>query len=184
LNYLVTFASDTPTQEQCQDLYEEESGLTGEALEGTVIFDQTRQIYAKWYTVYDLWEIFAGGAGGDTVSVANNSGVLGIVTGSNEAGKVFVETDGSLSLNGYDTLTSDINDNTNAIAEKLTIPTGDAEQVLDGTGTPKDFIGTTSTTAMAGDTSVQPQSTADYQVGTADGSWTTFVAALEALPGW
>jgi hypothetical protein len=42
----------------------------------------------------------------------------------------------------------------NDINSKLTIPTGGANQVLDGTGAPKNFLGTTATTALAGNTPV------------------------------
>lgn len=40
---------------------------------------------------------------------------LGIVKGSTDNGKVFVESDGAMSLNGYDTLTTDISNNSSAI---------------------------------------------------------------------
>lgn len=51
-----------------------------------------------------------------TISTATNS-ELGIVKGSNTNGQIFVESDGSMSLVGYDTLTSGISNNTADISK-------------------------------------------------------------------
>lgn len=74
---------------------------------------------AKWAsigvvvsTTNHIWRYYANTAtwtdiGIDTVQQASSS-VKGIVQGSSTNGKVFVEADGTMSLNGYDTLTSGI----------------------------------------------------------------------------
>lgn len=74
-----------------------------------------------------IWRYYANTAtwtdiGLDTVQQASSS-VKGIVQGSSTGGKVFVEADGTMSLNGYDALTSGISNLQSGKMDKVN-PTG------------------------------------------------------------
>lgn len=73
-----------------------------------------------------IWHYYTNGGwrddGKDTVQTANQT-TLGIVMGSTDNGKVFVETDGTMSLNGYDDITQNISDINSNLANYVTTNT-------------------------------------------------------------
>jgi hypothetical protein len=84
-----------------QAAYETASGKAGAPVDGTTLVDLDSNIAYTWYASVDEWV----NRGSDTVSVAAN-GVLGVVKGDAEEtpGKVYVESDGSMSIIGWDAL--------------------------------------------------------------------------------
>ena len=83
-----------------------------------------------------IWHYYTNGGwrddGKDTVQTANQT-TLGIVMGSTDNGKVFVETDGTMSLNGYDDITQNISDINSNIAniETTKANTSDLDNYVD-----------------------------------------------------
>jgi hypothetical protein len=67
---------------------------------------------------------------------------LGVVKGSTAAGQAYVETDGTLSLNGYDALTTGLGNANTAIAGKVDKITGKGLSTNDYTTTEKTKLGT------------------------------------------
>jgi hypothetical protein len=103
-NHAVELNTETPSQQYLNDVYY--SGLLydpGPLSDGTTLWDET---YSKEYTYFEsdgLWH----DRGSSTISLGSNSSP-GIVQGSTAGGKVYIENDGTMSLNGYDTIKGDI----------------------------------------------------------------------------
>lgn len=91
-----------------------------------------------------IWHYYTNGGwrddGKDTVQTANQT-TLGIVMGSTDNGKVFVETDGTMSLNGYDDITQNIADiNSNLANIEITkANTSDLDNYLTKSGNVVNF---------------------------------------------
>lgn len=103
-NYIVSFTSDTPSQSEIQGLYETASGKTGTPIEGTKLYDTSRDLTAEWYTTSNSWVVF----GGSSLPPTATNTTLGVVKGSTLDGKSFAEQDGTLSVNGWDVIKADI----------------------------------------------------------------------------
>lgn len=89
-------ASENPTKADIED-FVTEMGLSTYA--GVTIVVEYNSHH--WH-YYENDEIGWRDDGVDTVAQATNDGVLGIVLGSEETGKVYVESDGTMSLVGFD----------------------------------------------------------------------------------
>jgi hypothetical protein len=101
--YAVTIPNN-PTQSDLTALYETASGETGEpTIDAVRLVDVSKNQVWTWFISDGLWH----GPESDTVLQATNT-ALGIVKGSTDAGKSFVEADGTMSLNGYDEIIDDI----------------------------------------------------------------------------
>lgn len=100
-----------PDQEVLTAAWQNATGLT-ELINGAKIKDVDNSLIWTYYTNTSLWYP-AEDASVVEVNQATNTS-LGIVKGSTDTGKISVETDGSLSLNGYDTLSTTTE--TNALA--------------------------------------------------------------------
>jgi hypothetical protein len=103
INFVITLSTTTPSQADLQSAYETASGKTGAAPDGTNLFDETNNKNYRWYSTANNWKNV------DTqVPVATNS-APGIVQGSSDTGKVYVETNGAMSVNGWDALNNSVN---------------------------------------------------------------------------
>ncbi|MDR0559119.1 MAG: hypothetical protein LBG92_03050 [Prevotellaceae bacterium] len=95
--YAVTLPNN-PTQSQLTALYNSASGNSGNpAIDAVRLVDVQKNQVWTWFATDNQWH----GPESDTVQQATNTS-LGIVKGSTTMGKVFVETDGTQSLNGWD----------------------------------------------------------------------------------
>lgn len=92
--------NENPTTEQI-NTFVEKAGYTSPFEGIAVVVDKTFHIWHYYENIG--WQ----DDGVDTVTMATNT-LLGIVKGSELAGKIYIETDGSMSLVGYDNLTSKI----------------------------------------------------------------------------
>lgn len=103
----------SPTQAQLTTAWQTATGLT-DLINGAKIFDNTNSKVWTYYTNTTTW--YGTPAGEVSVSTATNS-ALGIVQGdATTEGKVFVENNGTMSVNGWDDVTADIADNATNIA--------------------------------------------------------------------
>ena len=93
------------SQANLQDAYETASGNTGAPVDGATLVDLDSNTAYTWYESSATWVT----RGSDTVSMAAN-GVLGVVKGDAEEtpGKVYVESDGSMSVIGWDERNQDV----------------------------------------------------------------------------
>jgi hypothetical protein len=102
VRYPVHLAGVTVDQTSLQAAYETASGADGEAVDGATLIDLDTNIAYTWYATVGQWVT----RGADTVSQASNT-TLGVVKGDAATpGKVYVETDASLSVIGWDALSS------------------------------------------------------------------------------
>jgi hypothetical protein len=106
--------------------YEALAGDT-DILDQTTLHDESLGVAYRWYTNDGKWFVSFGSISSTATNDTHNedgniveAGVVGSVKGSDSKGKVFVESDASMSVVGFDDLeTEDIN-NANAIAEEKT----------------------------------------------------------------
>lgn len=84
-----------------------------------IVVDETYHIWHYYENDNIGWK----DDGSDTVNKASND-ALGIVIGSTEDGKIYVESDGSMSLVGFDTITSAITSLENSKLDNVVIESG------------------------------------------------------------
>lgn len=89
--------SDTPTQAELLALFKTASGMDDPFDGATLVSEDNTSIRYRYYASAATWKL--DNTGGVGIASQNN---LGVVSGSTEKGKVFVEADGSMSLNDYD----------------------------------------------------------------------------------
>lgn len=107
----------SPTQAQLTTAWQTATGLTT-LVNGAKIFDVTNSKVWTYYTNTTTW--YSSAAGEVTVSTATNT-ALGIVQGdATTDGKVFVENNGTMSVNGWDDVTTDVANNMADIASLQT----------------------------------------------------------------
>lgn len=94
-----------PTDAQLTAAWEQATGKT-ELINRASIYDETNKKVWYYYENASAWKAIDA-TPSFSVSVATNE-AAGIVKGSTENGQVAVEADGTMSLNGYDALTSDV----------------------------------------------------------------------------
>lgn len=109
--YIVSFTNDNPTQDEINNAYKTAYPTAPfPPIDGTTVIDSTRQLYYRWVKNGAIWLKTTG----FVISQWTNE-TLGTVKGSTIAGQIQAETDGTGSLVGYDTLVSNIAQNTTAI---------------------------------------------------------------------
>ena len=120
-----------PTEQELQDAYEAASGEVGQAPDGVIIRDADTGLSWQWSDTSNKWVSIST----PSVGLATQS-APGIVQGSNAVGQIFVETNGTMSLNGFDALVPKITTvagkalSSNVSLDKLTIINGkDASSV-------------------------------------------------------
>ncbi len=102
--YLVSFTGfadpDAPTQLELTAAYQNASGVSTAPFDGVTLVRESNvaETY-RYYANAAEWKKNATGS----LSIAQN-GTLGIVQGDTEAGKIFMEADGTMSLVGYDVI--------------------------------------------------------------------------------
>ena len=102
--YIVSFTSDTPTQDEINNAYKTAYPTAPfPPIDGTTVIDSTRQLYYRWVKNGAIWLKTAG----FVISQWTNN-TLGTVKGSTVAGQIQAETDGTGSLVGYDQIKNDI----------------------------------------------------------------------------
>lgn len=110
--YIVSFTSDTPTQDEINNAYKTAYPTAPfPPIDGTTVIDSTRQLYYRWVKNGAIWIKTAG----FVVSQFTNE-TLGTIKGSTTAGQIQAETDGTGSLVGYDQIKNDIATNATGIA--------------------------------------------------------------------
>jgi hypothetical protein len=124
LHYSVTLTSDDPSQEDLQDAYEAASGETGQAPDQVTLDDTA---YNKSYTWYETSETWVD-RGTSTVSQFTNNSA-GTIKGSNTAGKVFAENDGTGSVVGWDDTQTALSNLQTGKADK-TVATEEADGLM------------------------------------------------------
>ena len=109
--YIVSFTSDTPTQDEINNAYKTAYPTAPfPPIDGTTVIDSTRQLYYRWVKNGSIWLKTTG----FVVSQWTND-TLGTIKGSTTAGQIQAETDGTGSLVGYDQIKNDIAANATGI---------------------------------------------------------------------
>lgn len=109
--YIVVLPNDTPTQVEILNAYRTAYPLApNPPLDGTTVIDVDKQLFYRYVKNGDIWIKTSG----FNVTPFTNENA-GIIKGSTTPGQVQAETDGTGSLVGYDTLVSNIAQNTTAI---------------------------------------------------------------------
>lgn len=111
----LTGISSSPTQSELTNAWLAATSST-ELISGASILDVDNDAKWEYYSNDTTWhEVNTGGS--ISVSIATND-TAGIVKGSTTAGQVYAESNGTLSVNGWDTTQTAIANNTSAIAGK------------------------------------------------------------------
>lgn len=124
--FLADFSSISgdPTQEELLALFKEASGQEKPFDGATLVREDNTSVKYRYYENNNTWQLDSTGG----VGIASLTS-LGVVSGSNEKGKIFVEADGSMSLNDYD-----------AIIEGKTYPSAGLTTNLEGSEIPNSLI--------------------------------------------
>lgn len=109
----ITGLPASPTQAELTTAWENETGLTS-LMNRAGIYDVTNSKVWTYYTNDSTWYA-ASNTSQVTVSTFTNSSE-GLIKGSTNDGQVFAENDGTGSVNGWDTLTSAVSNNTSKLA--------------------------------------------------------------------
>lgn len=109
----ITGLSSSPTQAELTTAWENATGLST-LMNRAGIYDVTNTKYWTYYTNDTTWH-YTTGAAQVTINTFTNS-AEGTILGSNVAGQVFAENDGTGSVNGWDSLTSTVGDHTSKLA--------------------------------------------------------------------
>lgn len=96
----------SPTDEQLTEAWKTATDRT-ELINRASIYDETNKKVWYYYENVSAWKDISTDGTELSVSIATND-TAGIVKGSTEDGQIAVEADGSMSLNGYDAMKSDI----------------------------------------------------------------------------
>lgn len=109
--YIVVLPNDNPTQAEILNAYRTAYPLApNPPLDGTTVIDVDKQLFYRYVKNGNIWIKTSG----FNVTPFTNENA-GIIKGSTTPGQVQAETDGTGSLVGYDTLVSNIAQNTTAI---------------------------------------------------------------------
>ena len=102
-----------PTQGELQTAYETSSGLTGPANDGVILVDPNYSLSYQWFGTSTQWVRLS--AAQIQIATTTSAGIVlstddDMATTALNAGKVFVELNGSMSVIGWDVLESKIDD--------------------------------------------------------------------------
>jgi hypothetical protein len=122
-----------PTQGELQIAYEHASGTTGVAQDGVILVDPNYGLSFQWFATSNEWvslssaqiQIATTTAPGIVLSTEDD-----MATTALNAGKVYVELNGAMSVIGWDILNSEVSDNTTAIGNKQDKLSGTAGNVV------------------------------------------------------
>jgi hypothetical protein len=119
-HYVGAYLGASPTQGEIETAWTNVMGGLSAPIGAVVVnLDQDPPRGHDWLKTHgsggDVWY----DRGGSLMPVATNTS-LGVVMGRNANGKIFVESDGTMSLVGYDNLVQAITNNTNNKADKIT----------------------------------------------------------------
>ena len=128
----ITGLSSTPTQADLTSAWESETGLST-LINRAQILDVTNSLIWTYYTNSSMW--YSAPAGGSlTINTFTNSSE-GTIKGSTNNGQVFAESDGTGSINGWDTLTTDVaNNKANKLASANLTASGGITKTVTGSG--------------------------------------------------
>ena len=117
--------TDKSSQAEITAAWKEASGSEyGTPIPGASIFDTENKVMYRYYGNTKQWALVQDGLAAEVkIALATNT-QAGIVKGSTQLGQNFVETDGSLSLNGWDSLTGDVSDLKTNSATKAELTSG------------------------------------------------------------
>lgn len=125
---LIENLSATPTQDELTTQWKTATGKTA-LINRASIYDKTNGKIWYYYTNENEWVSADIKTPEVSVSQATNDS-LGIVKGSTEDGQIAIEADGSMSMNGYDGITHDI-DNLTQLVAGIEVPKLPASMVYD-----------------------------------------------------
>lgn len=117
----ITGISATPAQSDLTTAWQTATGLTT-LINGASILDVDNDLRWTYYTNSSTW-YSASTSGSITINPFTNT-EAGTIKGSNVDGQVHAETDGTGSVQGWDTVKADIADNASLIATKVDAETG------------------------------------------------------------
>lgn len=100
--------SVTPTQEELTTAWETATGKTT-IVNRASIYDIDNEKTWYYYDNISEWKPLATNTGGEIELSVFTNNTAGIIKGSETEGQVFAEADGTGSVNGWDTLSSDVN---------------------------------------------------------------------------
>lgn len=121
---------ENPTQAQLTAAWKTATNKT-ELINGAKISDSVHNITYTYYTNVSKWEGVATGVTEINITTATNT-TLGITKGdATTGGKIFVETDGSMSVNDWDKTQKAIKDNADNIATLRTSVQDNADDIAD-----------------------------------------------------
>lgn len=109
----VTGLSASPAQQDITDAWKQETGLTT-LMNRAAVYDVSNDKVWTYYANDATWHA-ASNTAQVTINTFTNASE-GVIKGSTTAGQVFAESDGTGSVNGWDTLTSTVADNTSKLA--------------------------------------------------------------------
>lgn len=109
----ITGLAANPTQAALTSAWKTATGLTT-LMNRAGIYDVTNTKYWTYYTNDTTWHYTTGAATVTVNTFTNDS--EGIIKGSTATGQVFAENDGTGSVNGWDTLSSAVADNTSKLS--------------------------------------------------------------------
>lgn len=109
----ITGLASNPTQAALTSAWKTATGLTN-LMNRAGIYDVTNTKYWTYYTNDTTWHYTTGSATVTVNTFTNDS--EGIIKGSTATGQVFAENDGTGSVNGWDTLSSAVADNTSKLS--------------------------------------------------------------------
>ena len=104
---------ESPTQEQLTDAWKDATGLSS-LINSAEIYDVTNEKVWTYFTNTSVWYASSNSVQ-VTVNTFTNSSE-GVIKGSTNDGQVFAENDGTGSVNGWDDLSSQVENNTSAIS--------------------------------------------------------------------
>lgn len=139
----------SPSQSDLTTAWEAETGITT-IMNRAGIYDVTNNKVWTYYTNTSTWYA-ASNTSQVTVNTFTNSSA-GTIKGSVNVGQIFAESDGTGSVNGWDTLTGNVSTNTNNIGSLQTAIAGKQDALTAGTNISinSNTISATDTTYSAG----------------------------------
>ena len=123
----------TPTQAQLTTAWQTATGLTTAPTNNAKILDVDNSKYWTYYTNTSLWYHASADIQASVAPFTNSTD--GTIKGSTNVGQIFAESDGTGSVNGWDTLSSQVSNNADAITtinNKLTPPFVDTADIRSG----------------------------------------------------
>ena len=126
----VTGLSASPSQSDITTAWQTETGLTT-LINRATVYDVTNDKVWTYYSNDTTWHA-ASNTSQVTINTFTNSSE-GTILGSTNTGQIFAESDGTGSVNGWDTLTGNVSTNTGNISSLQTAVAGKQDKIIAGT---------------------------------------------------